>query len=183
MAIAADQPFRFPATFTFVVRAFSVLDGIGKGLDPRFDITEIAKPYALELLRFREAGVEIILKDFRKGWDRQSRAFYNLFRQAGRVEKLAQIIERLEKGDLKLRVRALESERAFQRVAVVQKTIGCALVAGTLVNLATILYLHSIRMPAIIAYAVSALFGLQALFGVLKVKKLDEMERLITGTA
>eukprot|EP00258_Populus_trichocarpa_P018861 XP_006382925.2 protein ACTIVITY OF BC1 COMPLEX KINASE 8, chloroplastic isoform X3 [Populus trichocarpa] len=62
LSIAADQPFRFPATFTFVVRAFSVLDGIGKGLDPRFDITEIAKPYALELLRFREAGVEVLLK-------------------------------------------------------------------------------------------------------------------------
>ncbi|RVX21368.1 Protein activity of BC1 complex kinase 8, chloroplastic [Vitis vinifera] len=120
LAIAADQPFRFPATFTFVVRAFSVLDGIGKGLDPRFDITEIAKPYALELLKFREAGVE----DFRKRWDRQARAFYNLFRQADRVEKLAEIIQRLEKGDLKLRVRALESERAFQRVAAVQKTVG-----------------------------------------------------------
>ncbi|GFY94166.1 ABC2 homolog 13 [Actinidia rufa] len=97
-----------------------VLDGIGKGLDPRFDITEIAKPYALELLRFREAGIE----DFRKRWDRQSRAFYNLFRQAERVEKLAEVIQRLEQGDLKLRVRALESERAFQRVAAVQKTIG-----------------------------------------------------------
>ncbi|KAL0307899.1 UNVERIFIED_CONTAM: protein ACTIVITY OF BC1 COMPLEX kinase, chloroplastic [Sesamum calycinum] len=120
LAIAADQPFRFPATFTFVVRAFSVLDGIGKGLDPRFDITEIAKPYALELLRFREAGVE----DFRKRWDRQSQAFYNLFRQADRVEKLAQTIQRLEQGDLKLRVGALESERAFQRVAAVQNTIG-----------------------------------------------------------
>ncbi|KAF5960625.1 hypothetical protein HYC85_001834 [Camellia sinensis] len=122
LAIAADQPFRFPATFTFVVRAFSVLDGIGKGLDPRFDITEIAKPYALELLRFREAGVEVI--DFRKRWDRQSRAFYNLFRQADRVERLAEVVQRLEQGDLKLRVRALESERAFQRVAAVQKTIG-----------------------------------------------------------
>ncbi|XP_058098454.1 protein ACTIVITY OF BC1 COMPLEX KINASE 8, chloroplastic [Magnolia sinica] len=66
LAIAADQPFRFPATFTFVVRAFSVLDGIGKGLDPRFDITEISKPYAMELLRFHEAGFEVIVKDFKE---------------------------------------------------------------------------------------------------------------------
>ncbi|KAH7652663.1 Cadmium-transporting ATPase protein [Dioscorea alata] len=95
LAIAADQPFRFPATFTFVVRAFSVLDGIGKGLDPRFDITEIAKPYALELLRFREAGIEVFMKDLRKRWQRQASAFNNLFRQADRVEKLAEVIQRL----------------------------------------------------------------------------------------
>lgn len=183
LAIAADQPFRFPATFTFVVRAFSVLDGIGKGLDPRFDITEIAKPYALELLKFREAGVEVALKDFRKRWDRQSRAFYNLFRQAERVEKLAEIIQRLEQGDLKLRVRALESERAFQRVATVQKTLGNAIAAGSLINLATILYINSIRMPATIAYIFCAFFGFQVLIGLIKVKRLDERERLITGTA
>ncbi|KAG7987390.1 hypothetical protein I3843_03G131500 [Carya illinoinensis] len=183
LAIAADQPFRFPATFTFVVRAFSVLDGIGKGLDPRFDITEIAKPYALELLKFKEAGVEVILKDVRKRWDRQSRAFYNLFRQADRVEKLAEIIQRLEQGDLKLRVRTLESERAFQRVAAVQRTIGNAVAAGSLINLATVLYLNSIRVPATIAYAFCALFGFQVLFGIIKVRKLDEQERLVTGTA
>ncbi|KAI4345191.1 hypothetical protein L6164_012337 [Bauhinia variegata] len=183
LAIAADQPFRFPATFTFVVRAFSVLDGIGKGLDPRFDITEIAKPYALELLRFREAGVEVVLKDLRKRLDRQSQAFYNLFRQADRVEKLAEIIQRLEQGDLKLRVRTLESERAFQRVATVQKTIGNAVAAGSLINLATILFLNSIRVPAIAAYVFSAFFGFQVLIGIVKVKKLDERERLITGTA
>ncbi|KAI4317208.1 hypothetical protein L6164_025098 [Bauhinia variegata] len=183
LSIAADQPFRFPATFTFVVRAFSVLDGIGKGLDPRFDITEIAKPYALELLRFREAGVEVVLKDFRKRWDRQSQAFYNLFRQADRVEKLAEIIQRLEQGDLKLRVRTLEADRAFQRIASVQKTIGNAVAAGSLINLATILYLNSIRVPAVATYALCAFFGFQVLIGIVKVKKLDERERLITGTA
>ncbi|CAN8251579.1 unnamed protein product [Cochlearia groenlandica] len=183
LAIAADQPFRFPATFTFVVRAFSVLDGIGKGLDPRFDITEIAKPYALELLRFREAGVEVAVKDLRKRWDRQSQAVYNLFRQADRVEKLAGIIQRLEQGDLKLRVRALESERAFQRVATVQKTVGSAVAAGSLVNLATILYLNSLKTPATIAYTVCAFFSLQVLIGIIKVKKFDQREKLITGTA
>ncbi|KAK1421532.1 hypothetical protein QVD17_23945 [Tagetes erecta] len=183
LAIAADQPFRFPATFTFVVRAFSVLDGIGKGLDPRFDITEIAKPYALELLRFREAGAEVVIKDFRKRLDRQSEAFYNLFRQADRIEKLVGVIERLEQGDLKLRVRALESERSFQRVAAVQKTIGSAVAAGSLVNLATILYINSLKGPAMISYFFCAFFGFQVLFGLLKVKKLDQREKLITGTA
>ncbi|KAJ8765486.1 hypothetical protein K2173_014608 [Erythroxylum novogranatense] len=183
LAIAADQPFRFPATFTFVVRAFSVLDGIGKGLDPRFDITEIAKPYALELLRFREAGIEVLLKDLQKRWNRQSRAFYNLFRQGDRVEKLAETIQRLEQGDLKLRVRTLESERAFQRVAAVQKTLGSAVAAGSLINLATVLYLNSIRVPAMAAYMFCAFFSFQVLLGIINVKKLDQRERLITGTA
>lgn len=211
LAIAADQPFRFPATFTFVVRAFSVLDGIGKGLDPRFDITEIAKPqvhpeisgsdvkeyniflglneshvqrsYALELLRFREVGVEVIVKDFRKRWDWQSRAFSNLFRQADRVEKLADIILRLEQGNLKLRVRTLESERAFQRVAAAQNMVGSAVAAGSLINLATIFYFNSIRMPATIAYIFCAFFCLKVLIGMVRVKKLDQRERLITGTA
>jgi len=35
--IAYNQPFRFPATFTFVMRAFSTLEGVGKGLDPEFN--------------------------------------------------------------------------------------------------------------------------------------------------
>lgn len=83
----------------------------------------------MELLRFNEAGVEVVVKasfniwsillliylydgtsvvltilvpliflicqDAKKRWERQSRAFYNLFRQPDRVEKLAEIIERL----------------------------------------------------------------------------------------
>jgi hypothetical protein len=45
-AIALDQPFRFPATFTFVLRAFSTLEGIGKTLDPGYQFAEVATPYA-----------------------------------------------------------------------------------------------------------------------------------------
>ncbi|KAH7403936.1 hypothetical protein KP509_15G001700 [Ceratopteris richardii] len=181
LSISVDQPFRFPATFTFVVRAFSVLDGIGKGLDPRFDISEIAKPYALEILRFKEFGYEVIMRDIQKRWDRQAQAFSNLFRQADRVQKLADVLQRIEQGDLKLRVRTLESERAFKRVATVQQTIGQAILAGVLLNLATLLHLHAI--PALVAFAGSALFGLKVLIGLLKVKKLDNQEKLVTGTA
>lgn len=66
LVASADKPFRFPATFTFVVRSFTVLDGIGKGLDPRFDISEIAAPYARGLLLEGNPQYAALAKDFRR---------------------------------------------------------------------------------------------------------------------
>lgn len=40
------------------------------------------------------------------------------------MAKLEAVVTALEQGDLKLRVRTLESERAFKRVAQVQSNIG-----------------------------------------------------------
>ena len=68
---SADKPFRFPATFTFVVRSFTVLDGIGKSLSPRFDMTEIAAPYARNLILEARPQIEKAAQEFRKRLDRQ----------------------------------------------------------------------------------------------------------------
>ena len=66
LVASADKPFRFPATFTFVVRSLTVLDGIGKGLDPRFDISEIAAPYARGLLLEGNPQYAALAKDFKR---------------------------------------------------------------------------------------------------------------------
>ena len=55
-AIAVDQPFRFPANFTFVLRAFSTLEGIGKTLNPEYKFSDVAQPYAQELLDLQNTG-------------------------------------------------------------------------------------------------------------------------------
>lgn len=55
-AVAVDQPFRFPATFTFVLRAFTTLEGVSKGLDPDYNFANEATPYARALLDFDGDG-------------------------------------------------------------------------------------------------------------------------------
>ena len=51
--LAVDQPFRFPAAFTFVLRAFTTLEGIGRSLDPEFQFSAVAQPYGAELLQLQ----------------------------------------------------------------------------------------------------------------------------------
>ncbi|KAM0936392.1 putative ABC-type Cd(2+) transporter [Dioscorea sansibarensis] len=133
-----------------------------------------------------------IIQDIQQRLHQQSRAFHGLFRQPDRVEELVEIVQRLEHslGDLKLWVRTLASERAFQRAAAVQKqleiglSLWCqAVLAGSLINLATVVYLNLIKVPAVTAYLLCALFAMQVLIGILKVNNLDQQERLITGIA
>lgn len=97
------------------VRSFTVLDGIGKSLDARFDISEISAPYARELLLENRPQFAKFAEDFAKRAANQNRAVANLFKGPNQIEDIAGVIARLERGDLKLRVRALEAERALNR--------------------------------------------------------------------
>ena len=103
------------------MRSFTVLDGIGKSLDPRFDITEIAAPYARNLLLEADKGgipgSAKLRQEFGKSLARQNRAVRNLFTSPNTIEDISKTVLALERGDLKPRVRALEAERALERVA------------------------------------------------------------------
>ena len=48
--LSQDQPFRFPATFTFVLRSLVALEALGKMLDPEFNLMSAAEPLADELM-------------------------------------------------------------------------------------------------------------------------------------
>ena len=56
------------------VRSFTVLDGIGKSLDPRFDISEIAAPYARSLLLEAKPQFAKLQDEFGKRLQKQARA-------------------------------------------------------------------------------------------------------------
>lgn len=186
--MSKDQPFRFPATFTFVVRAFSVLDGIGKGLNPRFDISEIARPYARELLLEAQAFAlppQLVAggRDIKKRVLAQNRAVVNLFKGPDRIEEVANTIQRIENGQFKPRVRALEVERAVDRVRVMQGIILRAVLAGISVNVGTVLYVATFPLAANACFVAGGLAALSTLITLLKLKKLEKKELQLSGAA
>ena len=154
--IAYNQPFRFPATFTFVMRAFSTLEGVGKGLDPEFNFMEVAKPYAMQLMTDMNGS--------------QGNSFINeLSRQAAQVSstafglprRLEDTLEKLERGDMRLRVRSIETERLLRRQSSIQLSISYALLISGFTLSATILvvtnYVWWALAPGLIAAGLSVI--------------------------
>ncbi|MEM6613109.1 MAG: AarF/ABC1/UbiB kinase family protein [Cyanobacteria bacterium P01_C01_bin.72] len=168
--IAYGQPFRFPATFTFVMRAFSTLEGVGKGLDPEFNFMEVAQPYAMQLMTNSNSS-------------NGSTIFDELGRQAAQVGTAAlglpgridDTIDKLERGDLRVRVRSLESERVMRRLSAIQLCTNYTILLGALLICATLLLISEFQILAAIV-AVLALAPGWSLFRILK--RLDRIDRM-----
>ena len=186
LSVSKDQPFRFPATFTFVVRAFSVLDGIGKGLDAKFDISEISRPYARELLLEAQTVAlppQLVARqrDLARRADAQARALVNLFKGPDRIQSVDSILARLESGAFKPRVRALEVERAVERLRTQNSVTQRAVIACTALNIGTVLSVASVPLAATACFVAAGLAGLLTAGAALKLAKLDKKERQLLG--
>ncbi|CAL5224135.1 g6768 [Coccomyxa viridis] len=181
LVASADKPFRFPATFTFVVRSFTVLDGIGKSLDPRFDISEIAAPYARDLILEAKPQFAKLQQEFNKRLEKQNRAVVNLFRGPNLIEDVATTMRRLEEGDLKLRVRALDSERALTRVLASQKMTNSLMLATCMMNIGTLFSVSAMASAATASFIGASAFSLISLINFAKVKNLERREAQLIG--
>ena len=136
--IAYGQPFRFPATFTFVMRAFSTLEGVGKGLDPDFNFMQVAQPFAMQLMtNSMNNGIGNSLFD---ELGRQAAQVSNT--ALGLPRRIEDTIEKLERGDVLIRVRSSESDRLLRRLSTMQLGTNYTLIFSALLISATLLFVN-----------------------------------------
>lgn len=155
-SVAQDQPFRIPATFTFVLRAFSTLEGVALTLDPAFKFSAVAQPFADDLLA--RAGKRVTAQLDASGGRAGGPAgalrgalrsllggrgdvLFAAARQAAtdtstaaaaapaRIAAMDATLARLERGDLRVPARATETERLLRAQAKIMAANN-ALVVG-----------------------------------------------------
>jgi len=169
--IAYNQPFRFPATFTFVMRAFSTIEGVGRGLDPQFNFMEVAQPFAMQLMTNGN------------GPDTTSSIFNELGRQAAQVSSTAlslprrieETLDKLDQGDLRIRVRSAETERLLRRISSVQMGTNYTLMMSAFTLSATILFVSNQVWPAVVVALLAAGTGFVLLRLLKRIDRLDRM--------
>jgi predicted unusual protein kinase regulating ubiquinone biosynthesis (AarF/ABC1/UbiB family) len=168
--IAYGQPFRFPATFTFVMRAFSTLEGVGKGLDPEFNFMEVAKPFALDLMTNGNSTESGSLLD-------------ELGRQAAQVgntalglpRRIEDTLEKLERGDIRVRVRSIETDRILRRISGVNMSTNYTIFVCTFILSATILLVNGLGWLALFAGLAATFTGLMLLRLLIRIDRNDRM--------
>ncbi len=129
--MAYDQPFRFPATFTFVMRALTTLEGLGKGLDPDFNFLGVATPFLDELMKEAPNNGQNFVNQISQQALSLTTTSLNL------PKRIESTLTKLENGDLRLRVRAPDSERLLRKITILGTGVIYAILSGCLLITAT----------------------------------------------
>merc|ERR1719163_1392343 len=116
-------------------------------------------------------------------FDRQNKAIVNLFKGPDAIEEIADVVRAIERGRLKIRVRALEAERALERVQVMQGLMLKMMVACAACNVGVVLYVSGMLLQAKGVFGVAGLFAMQALVAQMKLGKLIKKEAQYAGAA
>jgi predicted unusual protein kinase regulating ubiquinone biosynthesis (AarF/ABC1/UbiB family) len=144
---------------------------VGKGLDPEFNFMEVAKPFAMQLMtdgRTSAEGGSLLNELSRQAVQYGNTAF-------GLPRRIEDTLDKLERGDLRVRVRSTETDRILRRISGVNMGTNYTLLTCAFTVSATILLVNQLFWVAGIA-AVAAVVSSISLIRLMM--KLDHYDRL-----
>jgi predicted unusual protein kinase regulating ubiquinone biosynthesis (AarF/ABC1/UbiB family) len=174
--LTENNSFRFPSTFTFIFRAFASVEGIGKELDPDFDIGKLAQPFIEKFIdeqKGYKSSTEKNFAIFQKATGLNAPDIESAISQPRKVAYIEETLRSMESGKLKIRVRSLENEKALERMNLRQTVMENMVLSTLLFNVAGLSGRALLRAAGI---AGGAFFLVQTLLATTKIKKFDKTQ-------
>ena len=167
-----ETPFQLPVDLIFVMRALSTFEGVGRILDPDFNLVSITKPYLLSLMSSNnQSPNELINQLGRQVGELGSKA-------VGIPKRIDDSLERLEQGDLQLQIRMGESDRQFKKMFTAQKSLGHSILMGSLAISSALLVTNNNSNIAILPMIFAAPISIDWINCQLKMRKGSRLEKL-----
>ncbi len=166
------KPFRLPPNLIFVMRALSTFEGVGRSLDPSFNLMSIAQPYFLPLMTSGNSNTNDLINEI----GRQVGALSS--KAVGIPKRLDENLERLEQGDLQIQVRMGESDRQFRRMISAQQSMGQSILLGALSITAAVLGTSNKPVLSAIPIAISIPIALSWIKIQLRIKRNNRIDQI-----
>ncbi len=181
-----QQPFRLPPQMTFILKSLTTLDGIARTLDPQYNLLAAARPFVKSLAIGKGSGNILGVfagqaRDFLK--DKLKDKFQQPFQVSQGKDSRAEVLikrleERIETGQLQVRVRSLQSDRALQKIHLAIKCLIYACLSGFTLLAGTLLWVHSHQNWAIVAFSFSAFWFLILLRYLINLSIRERLDKL-----
>ncbi len=170
-----EQPFRLPAQMTFILKSLTTLDGIARSLDPQYNLIAAMTPF-VKNIAFSSSEGKIL-----RVLARQAKEYVtNKWQQPSRTEVLIKSLEtRIELGELQVRVRSRESDRALQKIYLAIKSLIYSSLTGFSLIAATVLFLGKSPSWAIAAFCFSAFWFVILLRSLIVLSLREKVDRMI----
>jgi predicted unusual protein kinase regulating ubiquinone biosynthesis (AarF/ABC1/UbiB family) len=169
-----QQPFRLPAQMTFILKAITTLDGIARTLEPQYNPTVLSQAFIKSLAVTKSKGSTIAQLSH------QARDFiqYQLTKPNKTEVLVKKLEERIERGELQLRVKNIESDRILGRIYLAVKTLIYACLTGFSLLTGLILIIVKYHNWAIAIFCVCAFCLYLLVKSLMKLAVIEKIEKM-----
>ncbi|MBO2520649.1 MAG: hypothetical protein CW345_02410 [Firmicutes bacterium] len=160
LAVARRHGVKFPPDLLLLARAFMTMEGVGKLLDPRFDVLQVAEPFAQQLVRAR--------LDPERLARRAAGALADYAELLARLPvAVDRALDRLNRGELEVNFRHRGLDRLIHRIDIVSNRIAFSVIIGALI-VGSSLIIQAQRGPLVfdmpvlgaLGYVIAGIFGI-----------------------
>ena len=169
-----QQPFRLPAQMTFILKAITTLDGIARTLEPQYNPTVLSQAFIKNMAVTKSKGSTIAQLSH------QARDFiqYQLTKPNKTEVLVKKLEERIERGELQLRVKNVESDRILGRIYLAVKTLIYACLTGFSLLTGLILIIVKYHNWAIAIFCVCAFCLYLLVKSLMKLAVIEKIEKM-----